>query len=116
MKKILIVDDELALRLLVRETLELYDYEVYEGKDGGEALDLVCELNPDLVILDVMMPKVSGYEALTNIRKTKLLKQPKILMLSAKNQDIDAVYGADGFITKPFSPMKLAEIVENILK
>lgn len=117
MFKILVADDEESLRYLIIETLKIEDeYELYEAVDGEQALELVDRIKPDLVLLDVMMPKLTGYE-LAGILKDRE-NRPKIIVLTAKAQKADIEkgmeLGVDYYLTKPFRPMQLLEIVEKI--
>ncbi|WP_160673885.1 response regulator [Clostridium sp. C8-1-8] len=118
MRKILIADDEISLRFLISETLEDDDSEIYQAKDGQEALELVYEKKPDLLILDVMMPKLTGYEVIEKLGSDK--GDMKIMLLTAKAQLSDREKamesGADYFLTKPFSPMELLDKVDNIFE
>lgn len=120
MKKILVADDERALRFLIVETLQMEDYEIIEVEDGEEALKKTYEMEPDLLILDLMMPKVTGYEVAEEIKKQKNIKQPKTMILTAKGEKeakeraLEA--GVDHFMKKPFSPIELLHIVETVLE
>jgi DNA-binding response OmpR family regulator len=115
--KILIVDDESSIRFLISETLQINDYEIYEAEDGEEAIIMANKIEFDLLLLDVMMPKLTGYEVGKILRENK--NMAKIIMLTAKGQQRDREEGfengADYFLTKPFSPMELLELVEEIL-
>lgn len=117
MKKILLAEDEEILRMLIVDTFEEKDYLVDEAEDGQEALDYLKETDYDLVILDYMMPVMTGLEVIERMRQDK--NQTKILMLSAKSQQFEQEKvlkaGADFFLSKPFSPMELLEKVEEIL-
>ncbi|HSQ87537.1 response regulator [Romboutsia sp.] len=119
MKKILIVDDEASIRFLISETLEINDYEIYEAEDGQEAIDMTNKNEFDLLLLDVMMPKLTGYEVAKTLKENKNKRKPEIIMLTAKGQQKDREEGfkngADYFLTKPFSPIELLELVEEIL-
>lgn len=119
MNKILIVDDESSIRFLISETLEINDYEISEAEDGEQAIKIASENEFDLILLDVMMPKLTGYEVAKILKENKNKIKPKIIMLTAKGQQKDREEGfkngADYFLTKPFSPMELLELVEEIL-
>ncbi|GLC87225.1 response regulator transcription factor [Lysinibacillus piscis] len=116
MTRILIVDDEEILRMLIYDTLEGLGYEVDEAADGQEALEKVVEHTYDLMILDYMMPNLTGIEVLEQLPAH--IHFP-ILMLSAKSQEEDRQFvlqkGAHYFMAKPFSPSELLQIVEEIL-
>lgn len=118
MYKILVVDDEEILRMLICDTLEDLGYDIDEAEDGREALEKLGTNMYDLVVLDYMMPHVTGIEVIERLPEEVKGKMP-ILMLSAKSQEEDRQKifdkGADYFMSKPFSPMKLAEVIEGIL-
>ncbi|UII56747.1 response regulator [Cytobacillus spongiae] len=119
MNRILIAEDEEILRMLIVDTLEEEEYIVDEAEDGEEALKLIEENDYDLLILDYMMPGLTGLEVIQKLRGEEYQSNVKILMLSAKSQkhEIDRVLeaGADFFMEKPFSPFQLIERVEEIL-
>ena len=119
MYKILVADDEKALRLLVVGTLEIGDYNVLEADNGIDALKMTIEARPDLIILDVMMPGMTGYEVCKQIKTNPELIHTKVLILSAKGQQTDREAAkevlADCYLAKPFSPMELLSRVEKIL-
>ncbi|TDT58473.1 response regulator transcription factor [Fonticella tunisiensis] len=114
MKKILIVEDDLSIAELQRDYLELSDFEVKICTDGESALREIKENNYDLIILDIMLPKVNGYDVLKSIQDTKDIP---VLMVSAKREEIDKIkglsLGADDYITKPFSPGELVARVKS---
>ncbi|WP_458413817.1 response regulator transcription factor [Schinkia sp. CFF1] len=118
MKRILLAEDEEVLRMLITDTLEDGDYMVDEAADGGEAMDFLKKNKYDLVILDYMMPVLTGLEVIEKIRTEDSGHRTRILMLSAKNQayEQEKVFqaGADYFMAKPFSPIKLLELIEGI--
>lgn len=117
-KKILIVDDEAMIRKAVRLALEKEGYEVVEAETGGEAMRRIELGKPDLILLDVMLPDVSGFDVCRDIRKAGL--RVPIIILSAKTEEIDVVVGleigADDYITKPFRPKELVARVKAILR
>ncbi|MCQ2535970.1 MAG: response regulator transcription factor [Lachnospiraceae bacterium] len=115
--RILVVDDEEKIRKLVKDFLVKKGYEVIEAKDGEEALDLFYDQKDiSLIILDVMMPKINGYQVLKEIRETS---QIPIIMLTAKVEESDELLGfelgVDEYVCKPFSPKTLVARVEAIL-
>jgi CheY-like chemotaxis protein len=116
MKKILVADDEDILRILITDTLE-DDFKIEEAEDGKEALQKIRENDYDLIVLDYMMPHLTGIEVLEEVRKDQ--NNTRVLMLTAKAQDADReqaiLKGADYFMSKPFSPMELLALVEDIL-
>ncbi len=107
MKKILIVDDEIDVVEVVTVLLEHEGYEILKAYDGQEALDVIEEVVPDLVILDIMMPKIDGVEVCRRMREKEEMIDIPIVMFSAKLSAIDKKEsfdaGADGFISKPFN-------------
>ncbi|MDF2724588.1 MAG: cheY [Paenibacillus sp.] len=119
MAKILLAEDEAVLRMLVTDTLEDENYQIDEACDGEEALALIRNKDYDLIILDYMMPKKTGYDVLLEVRQMEHKKHVKILMLSAKSQQSDQdkirKAGADDFMTKPFSPLALVEKVGEMI-
>jgi DNA-binding response OmpR family regulator len=110
-KKILIADDEPNIVAAVEFLLQRNGYEVHVARNGDEALKLVEACNPDLVLLDVMMPVRSGYEVCKRIRENDAWRHIKIIMLSAKGRDAEITkglaIGADLYVTKPFSTQDL---------
>ena len=116
--KILVVDDELSLRMLISATLEGENYSINEAEDGMEALNIIKSQQPDLIILDVMMPGMSGFEVCKIVKSNPELSKIKILLLTAKAQKSDREEGqktgADYFLAKPFSPYELLNIINDI--
>jgi DNA-binding response OmpR family regulator len=119
MHRILIVDDEpnivLALELLMKKE----GYEVHAVADGERAVQAAKELRPDVILLDIMMPKMDGYEVCQSIRSDALLKDVSIIMLTAKGREVERekglALGADHYITKPFSTRQVVMKVREIL-
>ena len=115
--KILVVDDEALLVKGIRFNLQSEGYEVITGSDGLEALHLVQEKNPDLVILDVMMPNMDGMTACSKIRE---FSDIPIILLTAKTDDMDKLmgfdHGADDYITKPFNILELKARIRALLR
>lgn len=116
MPKILIVDDEQKIREVIREYSEFNGYEVEEAADGMEAV-ILCRLNDyDLIIMDIMMPKLDGYSACKEIKKTKNIP---VIMLSARGEEYDKLFGfelgIDDYVVKPFSPKELMARVNAVL-
>jgi len=116
-KLILVVDDEPRMRRFMRMNLDLEGYRVIEASNGMEAIDRVRDDLPDLVLLDVMMPEMDGFEALRLIRETSSVP---IIMLTVKSDEEDRVrgleLGADDYVTKPFSPRELASRIKAVLR
>lgn len=119
-KKILAVDDERHIVRLVQVNLERAGYEVVTAFDGKDALEKVEAEQPDLVVLDVMMPYMDGFEVLQNLRKNPSTRELPVIMLTAKAQDADVFRGwqsgVDCYLTKPFNPMELISFVKRIFK
>jgi DNA-binding response OmpR family regulator len=119
LKKILLAEDEPVLRMLVSDTLEDEGYAIEVACDGEEALDHIKSQDYDLVILDHMMPKLTGLEVITEVRAIPQKRNLKILMLSAKSQYQEQekvrLAGADEFMSKPFSPIELVRKVGEML-
>jgi DNA-binding response OmpR family regulator len=117
-KKILIVDDEPNILMTLEYTFKKKNFLVFIARDGEEALELLKTERPNIILLDIMMPKVDGYATLEVIKKDEKLKNCKVIFLSAKNKESDIKkglsLGADAFITKPFSIKKLVEKVEKL--
>ena len=118
-KKILIADDEPSIVAAVEFLLQRNGYEVHVVRNGEEALELVEAHNPDLVLLDVMMPRKSGYEVCARLSERKEWRHIKIIMLSAKGRDAEVnkglALGADVYITKPFSTRELMAKINGLL-
>jgi DNA-binding response OmpR family regulator len=119
MSTILVVDDECTVRSLLHDVLEIEGYVVREAEDGPTALSVMHELRPDLVILDVMMPRMSGIEVLTEIRQDPELEHLPVLMLTAAGDD-DTTWagwqaGASTYIDKPFDHGTLLGWIEHLL-
>jgi DNA-binding response OmpR family regulator len=119
MTTILIVDDEPPILDLVRFTLEDADVRVVEASDGAEALLLARRIKPDLVLLDVQMPRLDGLEVCRQLRLEPALARTPIVMLTAAGQEADRARGreagADEYLTKPFSPLALLALVEALV-
>jgi two-component system alkaline phosphatase synthesis response regulator PhoP/two-component system response regulator VicR len=116
--KILAVDDERHIVRLIQVNLERAGYEVVTAYDGREALKKIEEEKPDMVVLDVMMPYMDGFETLKQIRANPQTRNLPVIMLTAKAQDQDVFQGysqgADIYLTKPFNPMELLTFVKRI--
>ncbi|MDE6729946.1 MAG: response regulator transcription factor [Oscillospiraceae bacterium] len=116
MRRLLIVDDEVNIRTVVREYAEFEEYEVDEAENGMEAVEKCRQQDYDLIIMDVMMPKLDGYSASKEIKKHKNIP---IIMLSARGEEYDKLFGfeigADDYVVKPFSPKELMARVRAVL-
>lgn len=115
--KILVVDDELKIREVLREYLEFSKFEVVEASDGLEAVELVDHDKFDLIIMDVMMPKLDGMSAVKEIKKKV---DVPVIMLSARGEEYDKLFGfeagVDDYVVKPFSPKEIIARINVILK
>lgn len=118
-KRVLAVDDEKLIVLALRHNLQLAGYEVLEAYDGREALAKIDSERPDLVILDVMMPELNGWDVLSCIRDDPELMDIPVIMLTAMGQESDEregiLRGADVYLTKPYEPQQLVEMVQRLL-
>jgi len=119
MTTVLIVDDEPNIVQLVRITLEDNRVQVLEAADGTTALDRAVAYRPDLVLLDVDLPDVSGLEVCRRLKEDRQLAKTKVIMLTAAAQRDDVARGlaagADEYLTKPFSPVRLLSLVEQLM-
>jgi two-component system, OmpR family, alkaline phosphatase synthesis response regulator PhoP len=117
--KILVVDDEIYIVHILDFSLGMEGYEVVTALDGEQALAKVKTEEPDLVVLDIMMPKLDGYETCKILKSDPETKHIPVILLSAKGRNVDQKMGfqvgADDYITKPFSPKKLVERINLIL-
>ena len=117
--KILVVDDEPFICRSLTFVLRKDDYLVFEARNGEEALAAIKLHKPDLVFLDVMMPKINGFEVTERVRSDPELAHVKIILLTAKGQESDRevgkTAGANDYMTKPFSPTKILERAREIL-
>jgi CheY-like chemotaxis protein len=117
--RVLVVDDEPFICRSLSFVLRKDDYEVAEARDGEDALRMIRELKPDLVFLDVMMPKLNGFEVTQRVRTDASLDDVRIVLLTAKGQDADREVGeqagANEYMTKPFSPTKILEVARRLL-
>ncbi len=117
---IFIVEDEPSIVSILRYNLEKENYKVSVSDDGEEALKLIKEKNPDLVLMDWMMPNLSGVEILKNLKKDNLYKDIPIIMLTAKGEEEDKLrafdIGTDDYITKPFNQKELIARIKTVLR
>lgn len=121
-KKILIVDDEPHIRALLEQTLEDFEdnnVEIFTAKDGQEGLEIIKDEQPNLVFLDVMMPKMNGFDVCQAVKHELNLQDVYIIMLTAKGQEFDKKKGlesgADTYMTKPFDPDEIIEKASAVL-
>ena len=119
-KAILVADDDPDILSIVSMSLETQGYTVYKATNGREAVDLARQHHPDLVLMDMMMPVVSGYEAVTELKADASTRDITIVGLSAKAMATDMEratdVGIDGYITKPFRIAQVLSVVENYLQ
>lgn len=117
MQKILVVDDEKMIRNVIKEYAEFDGFEVAEAGDGMEAVEICRREDFDLIVMDIMMPRLDGYSAIKEIRKTK---QIPVIMLSARGEEYDKLFGfeigVDDYVVKPFSPKELLARIKAVLK
>lgn len=119
-KKILVADDEIPIQKILKYNLETAGFEVLIAGNGKEALDIAQKEKPDLILLDIMMPYLNGFEVCKSLKSDEEAKHIPIIMLTAKglesNEKKGLELGADSYITKPFSPRKLVELVKEKIK
>ncbi|HET9952423.1 MAG TPA: response regulator [Candidatus Eisenbacteria bacterium] len=117
--RILVVDDEIYIVHILDFSLGMEGYEVLTALDGEQALERLKSDKPDLIVLDIMMPKVDGYEVCRTIKTNPETQHIPVILLSAKGRNVDQKMGfdvgADDYITKPFSPRKLVERINSLL-
>lgn len=119
MSRVLVVDDEPDVLLLCRLNLQQRGHELLEATDGSTALQLALDRHPDVVVLDLMMPGMNGYEVLETLQNDERTSDIPILVLTAKSLRADRErshrLGASGFLTKPFLPSELCDMVESLV-
>lgn len=119
-KKVLIVDDETNIVISLEFLMEQAGYELRLAANGREALEQVAAFEPDLILLDVMMPHINGFDVCRRIRENPAWQNVKIIMLTAKGREVEMAkglaLGADAYITKPFSTKELLAQVRHILE
>ena len=118
-RKILIVDDEPNIVMSLEYAFKKKDFNVFIARDGTEALEIAEREVPNVILLDIMMPQLDGYETLRRLRKKNKLDDTKVIFLSAKTKSADIEkgksLGADGYLTKPFSIKKIISNVEELI-
>ncbi|MDY6795800.1 MAG: response regulator [Actinomycetota bacterium] len=118
-ERVLIVDDDATMVNLLSTILEIDGFETIKALSGEEALEMVFKEPPDLVLLDIMMPEMDGFEVLAKLRSDQSTKRMPIIMLTARTDDKDIFEGwrrgADEYITKPFDPSELVETIKMVL-
>ena len=117
--KILVVDDEINITQILQFSIGAEGYEVITAQNGEEAIDKARREQPDLIILDIMMPRIDGYEACRILKANPMTKNIPVVLLTAKGRDIDKrlgqEVGAIDYIVKPFSPNKLIDRIHKLL-
>lgn len=122
---ILLVEDELTVREVVRKYLERDHFRVIEATNGAEALRLINQCHPNLIVLDIMLPEVDGFDVIRTLRQLDdpeypQLKQTPIIVLSARREEVDRIFGfqlgIDDYVVKPFSPMELVARIMAVLR
>lgn len=116
--RVLVVDDEDVIRQLIRVNLEIEGFEVFTATDGQDCLEKVKEVLPDVVTLDVMMPRMDGWDAAARLRSDPDTAKVKVILLSARAQEADLrrgdTLGVDAYLTKPFDPDELIATVRRL--
>ena len=116
MAKILVVDDEAKIRAIIKEYAEFEGYAVSEAEDGMEAVEKVKTEDFDIIVMDIMMPRLDGYSACKEIKK---IKSVPVIMLSARGEEYDKLFGfeigVDDYVVKPFSPKELMARIKAVL-
>ena len=119
MGRVLVVDDEPDVLLLCRLNLQQRGHEVLEASEGGRALELARDRHPDVIVLDLMLPGMTGYEVLETLKEDETTSGIPVLVLTAKSLRADRErshgLGASNFLTKPFLPNELCELVESLV-
>jgi two-component system, OmpR family, response regulator VicR len=120
-RKVVCVEDELEMIELVKLILSRHNFEVTGAVGGQEGLEKIAEIQPDLVLLDLMMPEVDGWEVYQRMKASETMRDIPVIVVTAKAQSIDRVLGlqiarVDDYITKPFGPQELLESVERVLE
>ena len=119
-RKVVCVEDELEMIELVKLILSRHNFQVTGAVGGQEGLEKIAEIQPDLVLLDLMMPEVDGWEVYQKMKASETMRDIPVSVVTAKAQSIDRVLGlqiarVDDYITKPFGPQELLESVERVL-
>jgi CheY-like chemotaxis protein len=116
--RVLVVDDDDVIRQLITVNLELEGFEVETAHDGQDCLDKVKDVAPDVVTLDIMMPRLDGWETATRLREDPATADLKVVLLSARAQEADLErgnrIGVDAYLTKPFDPDELISVVRRL--
>ncbi len=117
--RVLVVDDTASVRQLIRVNLELDGYEVHEAVDGQDCLDRIADIAPDVVTIDVVMPRLDGYATVASLRSDPVTATLPVVMVTTQVQAADlrraAEVGVDAHVSKPFDPDSLADVVQRAL-
>jgi DNA-binding response OmpR family regulator len=121
LKKVVCIEDELEMIELVKLILGRHNFQVHGAVGGQQGLEKIAEVQPDLVLLDLMMPEMDGWEVFQKMKASEEMREIPVIVVTAKAQSIDRVLGlhiarVDDYITKPFGPQELLESVERVLK
>lgn len=120
MRTVLVVEDSLTQREMISDLLKGSGLSVVEASDGVEALEKVQESSPDLVVLDIIMPKMNGYEVCRRLKSNSKTQDMAVIMCSAKKEEFDRYWGikqgADAYISKPFHPQELVGTIKQLLR
>lgn len=122
-KKILVVDDEVHIRSLLEQTLEeledSHDVEVLSASDGQAGMEIITREHPEVVFLDIMMPRMNGYDVCQAVKSNPSLKDTNIVLLTAKGQEVDRKRGMEAgaykYMTKPFDPDEIVSVARELL-
>ncbi|WP_228637458.1 response regulator transcription factor [Microtetraspora sp. AC03309] len=116
--RVLVVDDDEVIRQLIAVNLTLEGFEVETAHDGQDCLDRVHEVDPDIITLDVMMPRLDGWETATRLRTDRSTSHIKVVLITARAQEDDRRrglgIGVDAYLTKPFDPAELIDVVRDL--
>jgi CheY-like chemotaxis protein len=116
--RVLVVDDDEVIRQLISVNLELEGFDVHTAVDGQDCLDRIKDVEPDVVTLDVMMPRLDGWETAARLRQDAELDRVRVVLLSARAQEADVERGSrigvDAYLTKPFDPDDLVDTVRRL--
>jgi CheY-like chemotaxis protein len=117
--RVLVVDDDEVIRRLIAVNLQLEGYEVAMAVDGQDCLDKVAAIEPDVITLDVMMPRLDGWETAVQLRESPQTAHIKVILISARAQEEDknrgSHVGADAYLTKPFDPNEMIRVVRELI-
>jgi twitching motility two-component system response regulator PilH len=117
---ILIVDDSPTAQRLIRQSVEAGGYRALTASDGDEAIEVALRERPDLIVLDIILPKKNGFQVCRSLKAYSETSGIKVVLLSSKNHEMDILWGkrqgADGYLTKPFEPEQLLACIESALR